>query len=313
MFFGISALLKKKFPSPGILHLIKPLTAAAWCLLAVIAAAFSVGLYFIEKFTPKQSDGIKRLTALDAIWFVFSWMIIVGTSQTSTKSMGSRILSACLWIFTLSLFSAYVASLVTAMMADRPLPLPTSMAELAASDSYKVGYAQGSALSYILHKSETAHMKTLGRRLIRFRNKQSALDKLATDNFAYIAESPYIQHLTRLDCSLVEIRSNFYDKSYVIPMVKGAQFKGDVDKVIKRLWQEGKLQEFYERWWSPLICGGKSETNHWQLGAREIASGLGLLSAGMVLAASTTFARFYLEKNKRNTKKSIKRVRYVYE
>src|SRR5690625_5958899 len=76
-------------------------------------------------------------------------------------------------------------------------------------------------------------------------DEKSGVQRVKTDRYAFIAESPFVEYIVQRDCDLVAIddRRKHFQSEYAIAIPKGSPLKARFSKAIYRLQRLGKRSE----------------------------------------------------------------------
>lgn len=86
--------------------------------------------------------------------------------------------------------------------------------------------------------------------------EREGLEKVKSERYAFIVESPFVEYVVQRDCTLAAIddRRKHFQFEYAIAVRKGSPLRKRFSKAISQLRSRGRLRELREKYWRSFKC-----------------------------------------------------------
>lgn len=258
MIKGTTLLVRRPEQHFWIFQFLSPLSNVVWCAIFFAFVIVSLVLFGVSRV---NSDcQAKRTSNLrESLWYIWG-TLLRGSLNGSPHAISSRIVSSAWWFFCLivtSIYTANLAAFLTITIGDAGI---TSAADLARQDYYDYGTVEGSQTETFFkhtrmpdYQKMWAHMSTLHPDSIVGR-VEDGFKRVRQGRYAFIWDSPTIQHEISNDCDLMEIGAPFDNKGYGFAFQKQAPYSERLSWALLKLNDAGILYRLTRKWWRPQFC-----------------------------------------------------------
>ncbi|KAI6219195.1 hypothetical protein M3Y99_01669700 [Aphelenchoides fujianensis] len=240
---GISILFKiPTDQQPDFFSFMNPLSLEIWISILVSICGLTVGMYLCAQITPfewnvtHQPHPAATYTSADSpvqlsnnysfwntLWYVCSTML-KGGCDFGPRAMSTRMLGGAWWLFTLVVVSAYTANLAAVLTVSKPHIPIRSLDSLANQSSILYGTIKGGSTMQFFQESRIpSHVKMwkyMQKNDVFVGSNREGVQKVLTQNYAYLMESTSLEYETQQNCNLTQIGGVLGSKGYGIALQK---------------------------------------------------------------------------------------------
>ncbi len=259
---GISVLLKRPRQEHSFFAFLDPLSPTVWLLLVAVLVFISLMLYVVDRIAPASDSAAPRFTAHESVWFTFSSMVLSGT-DVIPRTLSGRFLAGTLWFFSLIIISSYTANLAAFLTVSKINAPVKTVADLVAQTRIKYGTVRNSQVAAFFKNSRIHHYQQMWQVMSsvepgsmvnsselgfqRVRDSPPSNDLQQQGGYAFLWDSPVVEHRVTKECDLMTVGEPFDSKGYGVAVPMGASFRDDISLVILELGEVGRLGQIEEK------------------------------------------------------------------
>ena len=176
-----------------------PFSGTIWIVIATSLTLTVILLYAMEKCCAKD----ETLGDFISCWYFGFACFLAQGPDTYPRRMSSRVLSISWWFFSLMVLSLYTANLTSILTVNRSAYVMEDFEDLLTSHEFNYGTTTGGALEETFRNSNSASFQLMWNKMLKtkdisfYSNFRAGIEKArATDNFAFIYESPHLEYVT---------------------------------------------------------------------------------------------------------------------
>ncbi|XP_050390558.2 ionotropic receptor 25a [Patella vulgata] len=268
----------------------------------------------------------------ESIWFVIGSLTMSGGGEPP-KSFSARLLVAGFWFFSVIMMSTFTANLAAFLTVSRLGVSISSLDALSAQSEVKYSaVAHSSVMNYFERMAAIEeNFYTLWKNMSLGQNNegggnnsfavwdyplgdkyvtiwraiqstgfvsdtQAGIDKVSSENFALISESPIIKYLTSRDCDLTSIGDQFSVRPYAFALKENSVYTKKISAAILDLQQDRRLETYKRKWWDDGKVSCPEDTSDQGLDLQSLTGSflvvvMGVCSGVLVLVVELLWTR----------------------
>ncbi|XP_071130440.1 ionotropic receptor 25a-like [Mytilus edulis] len=290
-FAGLQLLMRDPTVYNDMFAFASAFTGIVWVTWFSIQISTAGILYFFHRLQLKTFAAKPQhnpFSFKECVWFVMGSITLAGADR-SPITFSSRILVAGFWFFCQIMMGTYTANLAAFMTSSRLSYSIESLEDLSTQTSISYSVLKGTVGEtyfsrmanieknfYDLWKEMSYESDNvgnfavweypLGEKYTKIWNAIQAtglvqttddgIQKLISDNFAYIHETPMIKYQMNRQCGLLTIGSPFSSKPYALVLQQNSPLLDSISKTILQMQSETIITELKDKWWknSTITC-----------------------------------------------------------
>ncbi|XP_050390554.1 ionotropic receptor 25a [Patella vulgata] len=227
----------------------------------------------------------KYFGVVDSYWYVAASLSLYGPEFTP-RTFSTRLLISGFWLFCTIIMANYIANLAAVLTTSRLTVPIDSLDDLAKQTRIKYSLKRGTVIqdyfermaniernfydlwrnmsygtSFELRSQSVAvfdyplgdqylTIKTAIERTGLLTTSEEGLNKVLTEDFAMIHESPMLQYELSQDCRLIAVGKQFSSKPYAFALPQKSPLTKLISKTILQLQSEVVLDALQQKWWT---------------------------------------------------------------
>ncbi|ESP03955.1 hypothetical protein LOTGIDRAFT_109845 [Lottia gigantea] len=296
--------------------------AAWLCLGGVIALTSILLLLFDKYSPgPGFSKNVEKREEFkfnlhESIWFVVGSITMAGGGDPP-RSFSARLLVAGFWFFSVIMMSTFTANLAAFLTVSRLGVTVSSLDDLAEQSDIKYSVvAESSVANYFermaaieenfysmwkemsLGTAENGNSSfavwdyPLGDKYVTIwksirktgfiKTSDAAIDKVLSENFALLTDSPIIKYITSRNCELTAIGDQFSVRPYAFALKEKSVYTKKISAAILDLQQDRKLETYKRKWWDDGKVSCPEDTSNQGLDLQSLTGSFLVVVMGIV-------------------------------
>ena len=230
-----------------------PFSTSVWCLILGSIFLISITLFIFSIVLKNDEDPLRNVSA--CFYFGIACLLAQGP-ETYPRSLFSRVTAISWWFLSLMIITLYTASLTSTLTLNRAkLPLQ-KIEDLIYQDEMSYGIEDYQILEELFRESQYPPFQVMWEHMIRKRERsfyspKTGLEKVRSDeNFAFIQESPYVQHAVATPpCDLdyiISCNSPRPGIGFGFAFPKDSNLVSNFSVEILNMYSSGKWQQFMQ-------------------------------------------------------------------
>lgn len=326
---GITILFKKPEPEPPqLFSFLDPLSSDVWIYLVAGFLCVSFMLFVIARFTPyewvnphpcnQDTDEVEnQFTILNSLWFTIGALMQQG-SEIAPQAISTRMVSCCWWFFTLIIISSYTANLAAFLTVERMVAPIESVEDLAKQSVIKYGTQKDSSTKRFFEDSNKPIFNQMSVVMnsnadeVYVGSNKAGKDKVEAGNYAFFAESTYVEYVISRHCDLMQVGGLLDTKGYGIALPSDSKWRDKISSEILNLQEQQKIAEIKETWWKKKHmpgepCTDAKKTTTASLSIKNVGGVFVVLAGGVAGGFLVAMCEFIYKarKNAREDKQSL--------
>uniref|UniRef100_A0A336MCA3 CSON013411 protein n=1 Tax=Culicoides sonorensis TaxID=179676 RepID=A0A336MCA3_CULSO len=272
MNLGISILYRKPTKeAPSLFSFMSPFSKEVWLYLGLAYLGVSISLFILGRLSPVEWDNPypcieepetleNQFSLANSMWFTIGALLQQG-SEIAPKSPSTRTVASIWWFFTLIMVSSYTANLAAFLTVEQVATTINNADDLAHSNIPYGAKRDGSTINFFkdavdneVYQKMYAYMRDHPNDLTS--SNDEGLERVKTQNYAYLMESTSIEYMTERNCDVTQIGGLLDEKGYGIAMRKNSPYRNALSEAVLRLQEQGKLTAMKTKWWKEKRGGG---------------------------------------------------------
>ncbi|XP_063403152.1 glutamate receptor ionotropic, kainate 2-like [Mytilus trossulus] len=300
---GISILFKKPEPAPPkLFSFLDPLSTDVWIYLLAAFMCVSFMLFVIARFTPyewcnphpcnPETDVVEnQFSILNSLWFSIGALMQQG-SEVAPRAISTRLVACCWWFFTLIIISSYTANLAAFLTVERMVSPIEGAEDLAKQSVIKYGTQRTGSTAKFFSDSVFPTFQQMWTTMDSdpdnfVGSNVEGMGKVETGNYAYFAESTYIEYVIARKCELMQIGGLLDSKGYGIGLPVGSPYRDAISDEILNLQEQQKIAELKVKWWQKErvqggVCAEVKKSTTKALSIKNVGGVFVVLAGGVI-------------------------------
>ncbi|WAR02298.1 GRIK1-like protein [Mya arenaria] len=237
---SVSLLLRRPPDTVNYFQFLGPFSWRLWLLIIGFVLVVGFGLFFMARFDSTQNGSSQRFDLKESIWYATTVL-----------------LQAFFWFCTLVINAAYTANLAAFLTLQQNDDRIKSVDHLARQIKVKYGVLNNSDLMEFFKKSRDDPYERMWT-FMKLNEAVSILPErafgvksvLEKDNYIYLDDGVINNYMAQSNCELESIEQNFGVKHFSMGLPKGAPYRGDINRALLKLKEDGTLDRLRNKWWS---------------------------------------------------------------
>ncbi|KAI6179694.1 hypothetical protein M3Y98_00638000 [Aphelenchoides besseyi] len=329
---GISILFKiPTDQQPDFFSFLNPLSLEIW--VSVLASIFGLSVGIVAQISPGEWNfnfscctahqphcGAKyeanesvelsnNYSFWNTLWYVCSTML-KGGCDFGPRAMSTRMLGAAWWLFTLVVVSAYTANLAAVLTVSKPHIPIRSLDDLVANQtSILYGTIKGGSTMQFFQESKIPSHVKMWKTMMKqekqvfVSSNRAGVEKVLTQNYAYLMESTSLEYETQQNCNLTQIGGVLGSKGYGIALQKKSEWTDRISRQILLYQKRGVIEMKKQKWWRSkgAACQGVGSAVNQQRVSLSLYNVFGLfiiLFSGLFFSAIAVLLEFFVRSRK---------------
>uniref|UniRef100_A0AC35TW41 PBPe domain-containing protein n=1 Tax=Rhabditophanes sp. KR3021 TaxID=114890 RepID=A0AC35TW41_9BILA len=329
---GISILYKiPNDHQPDLFSFLNPLSLEIWICIFISIIGLTGGMYFVAQVTPfewnlnfscctahqphpaslyspedSQIVFANNYSLGNTLWYVMSTML-KGGCDFGPRAASTRLLGAVWWMFTLVIVSAYTANLAAVLTVSRPYIPIKSIDDLANQSAISYGTIGGGSTANSKIESHVKMWEYMKNRDVFVGSNKMGVDKVLSENYAYLMESTSLEYEVQQNCNLTQIGGVLGSKGYAIALAKNSEWTDKISKQILLYSKRGIIEMKKQKWWRSqgADCSSSTVKQRVSLNFSNVSGLFLILFAGLVISVLTVFIEFYIRSKEIARKEKI--------
>ncbi|CAL1544183.1 unnamed protein product, partial [Lymnaea stagnalis] len=305
---GISVIMAKpQKQKANLFTFMEPFSLSLWISILLAYIVVSISIFIVCKSNPtepiqdnypEEMENVCRskITLSNSFWFAIGALMSQG-SDVILRTPASRLIGGVWWFFVLIILSSYTANLAAFLTVERIVQPITSVDDLLQHSEISCGMLEtGSTREYF----ETSNISTFRKlwasisdsyQKVMVKSIEEGVQRVQSSGgkYAFILESSMSEYYsTKMPCNTVVVGSKFYTKGFGVATYQNAKLMQDINYVILKLKEDGRLHKLKQIWWDEKNeCGSILENKDSRKHSLEMSSVLGIflvLIAGLMVA-----------------------------
>ncbi|XP_052802118.1 glutamate receptor 4-like isoform X2 [Mya arenaria] len=253
---SVSLLLRRPPDTVNYFQFLGPFSWRLWLLIIGFVLVVGFGLFFMARFDSTQNGSSQRFDLKESIWYATT-VLLQGSSEYSPQTTCMRTIVAFFWFCTLVINAAYTANLAAFLTLQQNDDRIKSVDHLARQIKVKYGVLNNSDLMEFFKKSRDDPYERMWT-FMKLNEAVSILPErafgvksvLEKDNYIYLDDGVINNYMAQSNCELESIEQNFGVKHFSMGLPKGAPYRGDINRALLKLKEDGTLDRLRNKWWS---------------------------------------------------------------
>ena len=239
-------------------QLFRPLSPIVWVLIVGVLIFISTALCVIDRVASSR-DTQSHLSAFESVWITFASLVLKAVDN-SPKSISSRILLGSVWCFALIIIVSYSANLAAFFTTSRIDTTVRSIEDLVGQSRVQFGTVRNSHISAFFRSSRLPNLQRMWHAMsagnsswmVNSAGEGFRRVKDSHNQYAFLWDYSEVRQHLHQDCDLVEVDQISRVLDYAIAVPEGVYYKDDISLAVLKLKESGKLQEFENRYYTPI-------------------------------------------------------------
>ncbi|CAH0555476.1 unnamed protein product [Brassicogethes aeneus] len=269
MTLGIGILHKKPDAKEvNMFAFLDPFSLPVWFYTATLYLIVSLLLFFVSRMTPGDWESPhpcdQNPEELENIWdFKNSCWLTMGSIMTQgcdilPKGISSRMSVSMWWFFSLIMTSSYTANLAAFLTMQKMEPAIDGAEALSKQNKIKYGTVEGGSTqaffrdsNYSTYQRMWLSMSTTKPSVFENNNDEGVDRVISTRKglYAFLMESSQIEYFVQTKCELKSVGNWLDSKGYGIAMPMNSPYRGEINKAVLKMSEDGKLIDLKTKWW----------------------------------------------------------------
>uniref|UniRef100_A0AC35GUY8 Ionotropic glutamate receptor C-terminal domain-containing protein n=1 Tax=Panagrolaimus sp. PS1159 TaxID=55785 RepID=A0AC35GUY8_9BILA len=255
-----------------------PLSLEIWIFILIAILGITGGMYLVSRLTPYEWNlnfscctahqphpGAEYSSPEDVhiqlatnfsfwntAWYVLSTML-KGGCDFGPRAVSTRWLGGTWWVFTLVIISAYTANLAAVLTVSKPYIPIKNIDDLANQSAISYGTIKGGSTMQFFQESKIPNHKKMWQymknRNVFVSSNREGVDRVTSENYAYLMESSSLEYETQQNCNLTQIGGVLGSKGYGIALKKKSDWTDRFSRQILLYQKRGIIEMKKQKWW----------------------------------------------------------------
>uniref|UniRef100_UPI00358E2A52 glutamate receptor ionotropic, kainate 1-like n=1 Tax=Myxine glutinosa TaxID=7769 RepID=UPI00358E2A52 len=244
-----------------------------------------------------DSDVVENsFTLINSFWFGVGALMQQG-SELMPRAISTRIVGVTWWFFILIIVSSYTANLAAFLTIERMDSPISSADDLAKQTKIQYGTIRDGTTMTFFKKSKISTYEKMwafmsSHPLALINDSDEGTHRVLTTDYAFLAESTFIEYETGRNCNLTQIGGLLDNKGYGIGTPMGSPYRDKMSIAILQLQDEGTLMKLKDKWWNGGDCNTNWSNNRRSLNIHSIQGIFIVLAVGLSLSIVVAVGEF---------------------
>nr|AEX15547.1 ionotropic glutamate receptor-9 [Pleurobrachia bachei] len=219
----------------------------------------------LDELEASSRDQLEQLSMFNSSWMVIASLLNQSPLEGPYCASGRFILMAW-WFFMMIVTAMYTANLAAFLTVSRLHVGLRGVEDLLKQDEFKWGTVFSTNPELLMRNSVKSSYRQLIENAINVTNADQGYMKAASEKFAFIYESPYLEYKQQISCDnitdLISVGEQFHEFGLAFGVQQNAPFADVLNHKILSYKETGWLEALWQKWLTEGVdCSDNEHTD----------------------------------------------------